>query len=166
MRLAPYFLLLTLTQIVCGLAAGRGRSPLGRVFAILFATLALAFPLAVPADHPAVRGILALGLAMALFRTIDLAREGRDRRERTALWRVLHVAIPFDTRRIAAAAPSFSATAFLRAVDHLAVALAAFYVAIHYGAFTSTEPVRLLVRWSGALVAAVAITEAAYGLAA
>lgn len=161
MRFVPYFLLLTLTQITSGLVAGSSR--IGRAVALLVTIGALAFPLLLPADEPALRAALGLGLAMAFFRTIDLVRETK---RRTPLWRILHVALPFDTRRIAPAPPTFSPTDLLRIASHFVVAIGAFYVAVHFGAFDLHEPPRLLLRWSAGLVAAVALTEAVYGLAA
>lgn len=157
MELVPYFFLVTVTQLVAGTLVTGPRAQ--RLFAVLVAALALGIPRIVP-PVPWARAAIALGLVMTFLRTIDLARE---RKTRSLAFRILHVAIPFDTRRVH---PSPTARASLHEVPKILLYFALTVLAVALvkaaGPFDPGATRALALRWSAGLVLAYAVTEVAY----
>lgn len=149
--------MLTATQIVCGsLLTG---SKTQRVLAALLPFFALVIPWLMPNDIPLLRAILALAIIMTCLRSIDLARENKSR----PLWfRIVHVALPFDTRRMQRARPEFRAAQLAKVFLYLAITFAATRMIIAAGPPSSDLP-RLALRWLGGLLFAYALTDVAYG---
>ena len=160
MNLVPHFLLVTLAQVSLGALATGSRAR--RLFAVALAFAALGIPFALRDDPRWVRSLLALGFVMVVLRTIDLAKERNDR---SLLFRVVHVMIPFDTRRLTPAPARVSIENLAKMTAFFAISMACLYAVCAYGAASLRDPARLAIRWGGGLVFAYALTESVYLLA-
>ncbi len=148
--------MLTVTQVVAGtlLTGSRARRMLGA----LVAFAALAIPWLMPNDIPILRSTLALGMAMTSLRSIDLARENKPR---SLLFRILHVAIPFDTRRMNRAPSVIRIPLLTKCILYFALAFASMQMVAALGP-APIPSVRTLMRWLGGMLWAYAVTEVAY----
>jgi Membrane bound O-acyl transferase family len=149
--------MLTATQILAGalLTGARWRRLLG----VLVAFAALAIPWLMPNDSPLLRAILALGIAMTCLRSIDLVGENKPR----PLWfRIAHVAIPFDTRRMHRAPSEIHLPQLSKILLYLALAFASMRMVIALGPSLENVP-HVLLRWLGGLLFVYALSEVAYG---
>jgi hypothetical protein len=131
-----------------------------RLLGLAFPFAALAIPWRMPNDIPLLRSILALGISMTLLRSIDLARENKPRSLR---FRIVHVAIPFDTRRMHRAPPDVRIPLLTKNIFYLALTIAAWRMIEDAGPLSLSNWPRLAQRWAGAAIFAYAITDAAYG---
>jgi hypothetical protein len=145
-----YVAFVPLTQLVAGLLVAGSRAR--RVLAVGIASIALVVPLFLPPEPRWLRAGIGLLLAMTLFRTIDLAKE---RGERPIAFRLTHVAVPFDTRRIHRGHSPVQLKELATIAAYALLALAAFAILL-------TRPSALL-RWGAGTVLAYAATDVAYG---
>jgi Membrane bound O-acyl transferase family len=159
MRYALILPLLTATQIVVGLLVTGGKTR--RACSVLIATIGLGVPLLLPMDVPWVRALSSLTAIMTLLRTIDLVRENKPR---SALFRIVHVALPMDTRRFTSVRPSFSLREFAAILAFTAVAVPSLLVVI-YVAPQHTGASRFLIRWGIGLIFVYTLSDAAYRFA-
>jgi hypothetical protein len=131
-----------------------------RYGAVAAAAIALAVPLLFPPEPRWLRAAAALSLAMALFRTIDLAKE---RTERPIFSRILHVAVPFDTRRIHRGGSPPSLGEVARAAGWALAAATAMAIVVAVGPMSFERPAALGARWLAGALLAYAATDFAYG---
>jgi hypothetical protein len=149
--------LLTATQIIAGALLTGSRQL--RMAGVGVTFLALAIPWLMPNDIPVLRAILALGIAMTCLRSIDLARENKPR----ALWfRIVHVAIPLDTRRMRRVPSEIRIPLLTKNILYLALTFASMKMVTALGPSLDNVPHTLL-RWLGGLLWAYAVSEVAYG---
>lgn len=120
----------------------------------------LALPFFMPDAPPVLRFVLGLVAAMGCFRTLDLVR---DRSERTLAFRLAHVLVVVDTRRLPRGPRTFDGRRAILGVAFGVIALAAFLAYRTLAPMTSGA-IALAIRWSGGLVFAYALTELAYAL--
>jgi hypothetical protein len=150
--------MLTATQLVAGalLIGSRAR----RLIGVTVAFAAVGIPWLMPNDIPLLRAILALAIAMTFLRSIDLARENKPR----SIWfRILHVAIPFDTRRMHRAPIDVRIPLLTKNIFYLALTIAAWRMIEHAGPLSLSNWPRVAQRWAAAAIFAYAVTDAAYG---
>ncbi|MGH7283892.1 MAG: MBOAT family protein [Polyangiaceae bacterium] len=156
----PHFLFVTGAQISTGALVAGSKMRRWLTVAIAFATLGI--PFLVPEDPRWVRSLIALGFVMIVLRTIDLAKE---KTHRSLAFRIVHVAIPFDTRRLTPARTRVSIANLAKIMLFFALAMFCLHLVRNTGVASVHHPAELAVRWGGGLVLAYAITESAYLLA-
>ena len=150
-------------SVTLGLATTSGAlnaPPSGRrIAAFGLAGLTLFTPwLASPAS-PAVRFLCAGGAALSFFRNLDLVR---DPKRTTALARAVHVACPFDTRRVERTARGLDIRAWLRAAAFALPTVLAMAAVLDVGAPHTAAG--WLARWTAGTVAAYCSIEVVIAL--
>jgi hypothetical protein len=150
--------LLPSTQLIAGvLAAGAATR---RTLAVGVASIALLVPLLLPPEPRWLRAGVALLFAMTLFRTIDLVK---DRGQRSIAFRVTHVAVPFDTRRIHRCGSAAPLRELVKTALYCVLTLITFATLHVLGRPTLGQPGALLARWVLGTLLAYAATDFAYG---
>lgn len=125
-RVVPAFALFSALGMLSGLAAGT--NAFRRSLSLALALGCLAAPFVIPAEHTALRAVLALGGVAVLIRAVDLAR---DPATHAVPLRIGLMFSLLDLRAVAAQAPRAELRRFALALGCGATSIAAHWAALH-----------------------------------